>query len=69
MAKWLTLSPVVVESRVPVPARVTFRLTFNFFMNDHLKCQIPKHCFFFFKLISKKKYSIILKLEIILCFT
>ena len=38
VAKWLTLSPVVVEARFRVPARVTFHLTFNFFMNDHSKC-------------------------------
>ena len=49
------------------PSWETFHQLFNFSINGHSKYQ--NTVFFIFKLINKKKYSIILKLEIILYFT
>ena len=59
---WLTFAPFMVAFRVRVLARSIFHRAFNFSRNHHPKY---KTLVFIFKLISKKKYSIILKLEII----
>ena len=55
MAKWLTLSPVVAEFQVRIPAQVTFHLTCNFFHKRSFQLPNTKTVSPFVKLISKEE--------------
>ena len=55
--------------KVRIQAWVTFHQTFHFSINDHSKFQYLNKIILVFGMISEKKYSIMLKSEIISPFT